>query len=320
MQADVVFTGGRSLHRGRADAARRRRCTASPAVSSRALRAPASLRRRARPTGHAGGGYVGVIDERLDLAAVGRPRRRPARLGDPHGRPGRQDRSESDLPATDRTCAYPSARSTYDQLPAHDGRPRRRADAVRAQRRRHARSARRRSSNTSPPVCPWSAPSVPRRRRRFSELVVDLARRRRRRSPPPAEPALSEPPVRVASEHVQLRSDEHHWDHIAATMAARLERRPHAAATTTEAPREDRHRRRRLLRCRRRPRARRGRALQSTSSTPGRHVAGNCHTERDADNRRAGARLRPAHLPHPVRPRLGVRQPLRRVPARTSTA
>ena len=42
------------------------------------------------------------------------------------------------------------------------------------------------------------------------------------------------------------------------------------------------------------------------------HIAGNCHTERDAGERRDGARLRAAHLPHPARARLGVHQPLRR--------
>ena len=49
------------------------------------------------------------------------------------------------------------------------------------------------------------------------------------------------------------------------------------------------------------------------------HIAGNCHTGARRRHRRDGPRLRPAHLPHPVRARLGVHQPLRRDAARTTT-
>lgn len=68
-EADIVFTGGPSLHRSvtahRPDGTHLFRSGVEPAHF-----APARARRRSRPPGRPVAGYVGVIDERMDLDLV----------------------------------------------------------------------------------------------------------------------------------------------------------------------------------------------------------------------------------------------------------
>jgi glycosyltransferase involved in cell wall biosynthesis len=68
--ADVVFTGGRSLHRS--IAARRRDCHLFPSgVDVRHYAGSRAARAARGDTGRPVAGYVGVLDERLDLELVG---------------------------------------------------------------------------------------------------------------------------------------------------------------------------------------------------------------------------------------------------------
>ncbi|HUQ40798.1 MAG TPA: glycosyltransferase [Acidimicrobiales bacterium] len=65
--ADIVFAGGRSLHQGILDRRPDAHCFPSGVETEHYLPARAARRRGARPVA----GYVGVIDERLDLELIG---------------------------------------------------------------------------------------------------------------------------------------------------------------------------------------------------------------------------------------------------------
>ena len=153
----LVFTGGQSALRSQARISTANVHRVPEQRRRRAFRAGA--RHRARdpadqaPIPHPRLGFFGVIDERMDLDAARRRRRRAARLASRDARAGRQDRSRArcrgaehplprveDLPASCRTTS-PAGTS--------------RCCRSRATRRRGS-SARPRRPSTWPPASRWS--------------------------------------------------------------------------------------------------------------------------------------------------------------------
>jgi hypothetical protein len=219
--ADVVFTGGRSLHRvGHAGAPRRG--------------APVPERRRDRPlrvvaaAAHARerkvAGYVGVIDERIDLDLVARlaPSSPTGRCASSGPIAKIDARSATQAP----NLEYPGM-VAYDDLPRDDGRLRRRADAVRAQRGDPVDQPRRRRWSTWPPGCRVVSTRVPGRRRRPLRGRAPGRRRRRVRRRVPDRSSTTRAPSADRRMRPILRV--HEWDFIAGSMARLIDdRRPSA--------------------------------------------------------------------------------------------
>jgi glycosyltransferase involved in cell wall biosynthesis len=225
--ATVVFTGGRTLHAG-VLTQRQEAVYCFPSGVDVEHYRPASLRRRARPPGAPVAGYVGVIDERLDMQLL-------ADLAD--GLPDWEIRmvgpvvkiSDSELPR--RPNLRYVGPVTYDELPDTMGgfdvglMPFALNDATR--------------SISPTKSLEYLAAGLPVVSTRVRDVVTDLGAVVDLRDDgagfaDACRAALSEPPAGWR-ERVHLLLQQHDWDNIATTMAARLERARTLRPTTTEA-------------------------------------------------------------------------------------